>query len=229
MDGKGLLGAVSLAVVGGYLFHLSFDSWWYLRFLLPCWPPMCLSVSRLLARPSGDGFGFASKIVLASVGIYGLWFAHEASAFEFGRSEQRYVQIAKLVEQETEPNSVILTLQHSGSLRYYAGRTTVRFDGLHEDWLDRTIAWLRNEGLHPYVLLDDWEHALFEKRFSRSSAFGRLDMSKVFQYRDGTATTLYDPLKPAIASEGYRTVWAPRGRDLAAGCIGPAPVPPFLR
>ena len=39
----------------------------------------------------------------------------------------------------TEPNSLILTMSHSGSLRYYASRMTLRFDLLQEDWLGREI------------------------------------------------------------------------------------------
>jgi hypothetical protein len=35
---------------------------------------------------------------------------------------------------------VILSVQHSGSLRIYADRLTLRFDALDPLWLDRTVA-----------------------------------------------------------------------------------------
>ena len=45
---------------------------------------------------------------------------------------------------------MIVASIHAGSLRYYAGRATVRFDILDPAWLDRAAAWLNDRGRHPY-------------------------------------------------------------------------------
>lgn len=201
MDGRSLLSAMSLAVVGCYLVYLTFDAWWYLRFLLPCWPAVCVGTARVLAGPSGQGFSRTSKVLLLSVGIYGLWYAYGAGAFDIGRGEQRYVAIARLVRNATPPNSVIITTQHSGSVRYYGERMTLRYEVLSERWLDGTIAWLQKRGIHPYILLDDWEHDLFKQKFSEKNVLGRLDVAKVFEYWDHTSTSLYDPLEATRGSE----------------------------
>lgn len=201
MEGRSLLGAMSLTVIGCYLVYQIFDAWWYLRFLLPCWPAICVGTARVLAGPSGQGFNRTAKILLLSVGVYGLWYAYEAGAFDIGRGEQRYVTIARLVRNATPPNSVIIATQHSGSVRYYGERMTLRYEVLSERWLDGTIAWLEKRGIHAYILLDDWEHDLFKKKFADKNVLGRLDVAKVFEYWDHTSTSLYDPLEPTRGTE----------------------------
>jgi hypothetical protein len=77
--------------------------------------------------------------------------------FTRDEGERRYETIAELVAAQTEPSAMILASIHAGSLRYSAGRVTVRFDILDPDWLDRGAAWLNGHGRHPYVLIEDWE------------------------------------------------------------------------
>jgi Dolichyl-phosphate-mannose-protein mannosyltransferase len=201
MKGRGLLAAMSLAVVGCYLVYLPFDAWWYLRFLLPCWPALCVGMGRVLISPVHNDFDRIGKSLLLGVGIYGLWYAYDAGAFDIGRGEQRYVTIARLVRNATPPNSVIIATQHSGSVRYYGERMTLRFEVLSERWLDGAVAWFQKRGIHAYILLDDWEHDLFKKKFSEKNVLGRLDVAKVFEYWDHTSTSLYDPLEPTRGSE----------------------------
>jgi hypothetical protein len=224
MRGRGLLGGMSFAVVVPYVFYQSFEWWWYLRFLVPCWPAMSLAAARVLARPSGAGFSRMAKLVLLIVGLYGLYFAHDTSAFDLGETDQRYIRVARLVAGLTEPSSIVITLQHSGSLRYYGGRATLRYDTLDPQWLDRTVQWFRERGIHPYVLLDDGEDQIFKNRFVSGNVLGHLDMAKVLEYRDVTRTALYDPLKTAIDGGEPLIVRAlPRPDDFVA-CAGPVSV-----
>ena len=69
--------------------------------------------------------------------------------FTRDEGERRYATIAELVAAQTEPSALILASIHAGSLRYYAGHATVRFDILDPDWLDRGAAWLNERGRHP--------------------------------------------------------------------------------
>jgi hypothetical protein len=64
-------------------------------------------------------------------------------------------------------------MQHSGSVRYYSGRPTLRYDALDADWLDRAIAHVRTAGFEPYLILERWELAKFRERFptQRTLAF----------------------------------------------------------
>jgi hypothetical protein len=224
MRGRGLLGGMCFAVVIPYVFYQRFESWWYLRFLLPCWPAMTLTVARMFARPSGLSFSRTSKLVLLMIGLYGLYFAHDTSAFDLGQGDQRYVRVARLVAGATEPGSVVITLQHSGSVRYYAGRMTLRYDMLDALWLDRTVQWLRDRDIHPYILLDDWEHEVFKNKFQSRNILGRLEIAKLIEYRDLTRTSLYDPLRGALDAGEPRIVRARLTPDDFPGCARPTPL-----
>ena len=219
---RGLLAVMSVSVIATYLFYLNFDTWWYLRFLLPMWMALCIGTAYVLTGRSGRSFSLAGKALVFALGIYGMWFAQKEGVLDLGRNEQRYVKIAQLVRDTTEPNAVIITLQHSGSVRYYGGRTTLRYEVLHDRWLDRAISWLQSNGFHPYILLDDPEHEPFRQKFSRNAA-SSLDLAIVFEYRDryNTSTYLYDPLQPSKLSSVPILIAAPR-RETLRDCAPPA-------
>jgi len=59
----------------------------------------------------------------------------------------------------------VLALQHSGSLRYYAGRQTLNWDQIPSGMLSATADALRIRGYSVFVLIDsDAERAMFESR-----------------------------------------------------------------
>ena len=229
MQGRGLLAVMSLAVITTYLFYMNFDAWWYLRFLLPMWFGLCIGSAYVLTNSSGRTFNRVGTVILLAVGVYGMWYGRDAGVLVFGRNEKRYVRIAHHVRDTTEPNSVIITLQHSGSLRYYGERMTLRYEVLHERWLDNSIAWLRDNGFHPYILLDQPEHEPFKARFARRNTAGHLDMAIVFEYRDryNTSTFLYDPLQPSRLSSVPVLVAAPQ-YDRVRDCAPPGRVQPIF-
>ena len=53
---------------------------------------------------------------------------------------------------------------HSGSLRFYTGRLTVRWDWLDEPWLERAPADLESIGYRPFAVLEGWEIPEIRKR-----------------------------------------------------------------
>src|SRR5262249_26383346 len=143
-----------------YCTYLVFDAWWYLRFLLPIWPFMMIGVATI----AEVGFvsrrriiGVSAAAVLVVIGGYGVYVARDRFTFDQWRGEARYVTVARMVRTATDRNSVIVSMQQSGSVRYYGGRMTLRYDWLNERWLDRARDWLIAHGAHPYALLDEWE------------------------------------------------------------------------
>jgi hypothetical protein len=60
-------------------------------------------------------------------------------------------------------------MQHSGSVRFYSGRATLRYDLLDAAWLDRAIDHLESLGFRTYALLEDWEEEVFRERFGRQA------------------------------------------------------------
>jgi hypothetical protein len=66
-------------------------------------------------------------------------------------------------------------MQHSGSLRYYAGRTTVRYDFLDPSRLDEQIEALLKMRFHPYIVIEDGEVQAFKAHFVSQVVLGQLD------------------------------------------------------
>ena len=182
-----------------YLFYVPWDAWWYLRFLLPTWPMMAAgtvaivaAASRLIPRPWLQR-AFAASVVLA-IGVSGVWQARRRDTFNAARGETKYVEVARAVEAIADPDAVIISAQHSGSIRYYAGRLTVRWDVGAGGWLDRIVDWLAANGHHPYLVLEPQEIAELRTRFGASNAVARLDWTPLVVFRHG-GVTLYDGLR----------------------------------
>ena len=134
------------------------------------------------------------------------------------------VDVARFVAAHTDPAAVILSVQHSGSLRLYADRLTLRYDALDPLWLDRVVAYLESIGRRPYYVLDGGEVDAFRQRFGAANRAGALDWPPVATL--GGSIAVYDPIgrggdaSPlAIAST----------RAAHAFCDPPQSWPPVLR
>jgi hypothetical protein len=197
-----LLALITLVVWAAYAMYTPFEAWWFLRFLLPCWPAISIGTAAVLVRLLERRTTWSRRVtvvLLFGLGVYDGIVAVRHDVFPRGEGERRYATIAKLVEQATEPSSVILTAQHAGPIRYYAGRLTLRFDLLDPLWLDRAAEWLTRQGRRPYILLEDWERPLFEKRFAAANRLGRLELAPVLAfhaYQILDEVYLFDPLRP---------------------------------
>jgi hypothetical protein len=103
-------------------------------------------------------------------------------AFTVWRNERASVLVAKRVREITEPHAVVLSMFHSGSVRYYGGRMTMRYDLLDQQWLDRAIAWLSARGAHPYLLVNDWEIPQFVARFPSQQSVALIRRPPLFTF-----------------------------------------------
>ena len=152
------------------------------------------------------------------------WFAAALAlvrgAFAEAAGEATYIEVAKIVESLTSPDDVIIALQHSGSLRYYAGRLTLRWDVVDEQWLDRTIAWLDAHGHHRYFLLEEPEIAMLRAKLGSTNLSARLDWTPPVSFRGG-AVKLYDAVRRDVSGT---SVMQPATRR-SGGCL-PAEPPP---
>jgi hypothetical protein len=197
-----LLAIVAIAAWLPYLLYDTFDDWWYLRFLLPAWPAMCVAAAAALdaARARGRPIAIAAVVVVVAAGVGGISIAGRRGVFAL--NERRYATVARLVATVTEPSAVVVTVQHSGTIRFYAGRQTLRWDVLDSASLDSAIAWLAAQHRHPYLLIEDWEEPQFESRFANGNRNGRLSWAPVAAWqsirRDGWIF-LFDPLTHGAA------------------------------
>jgi hypothetical protein len=194
---RALTGGSLLVVLLSYLFYVPFDAWWYLRFFLPAWPVLMLLTAGAIDAIAGQlSPRAAPALVWASVALLawrGVQMAADRSAFDLGRGDRRYVNVARFVADHTDPNAVIFSMQHSGSLRLYAGRLTLRWDLLDPTWLDRAVAHLQSIGRRPYFVLEDYEVEEFKSRFAGSSGLGALGWRPIAQLWE-PSVFVYDPI-----------------------------------
>ena len=215
-----LLASVAAGVWMSYLIYVPWDAWWYLRFLLPAWPMMAIGAASLLGalyrlqprrtqRPQSPqrrdsfavlapfAFGVLRVAVVCAVLAFGIVSVRRAvrlDVFKEQSGEAKYVEAARAVESITSPDDVIISGQFSGSLRYYAGRLTLRWDWLDPQWLDRAVEWLDARGHHVYILLEAPEVDPFLARFGATSAIGRLNWVPLVTFR-GRSIQLHDAVR----------------------------------
>ncbi len=223
-----LLGGSLLVVLLSYLFYQPFDAWWYLRFLLPMWPVMMLLTAAALESMARRWLRPVYPVAIAAAVAFGVWHGLRTGidrhAFDLGIFERRYVDMARFVAAHTEPDAVILSVQHSGSLRLYADRLTLRYDALDPLWLDRVVAHLQASGRRPYYVLDGGEVDAFRQRFGSANRAGRLDWPPVALLSGGIA--LYDPIERRPDTVPLAISSTRRARGL---CDLPQSWPPVLR
>jgi hypothetical protein len=203
-----IFAAAVAALLAYYAFYLVFDVWWFLRFLLPVLPLVMLGVSVLavaLTRARKPWLTFAVVLGLVLLGLRDVRFAADRFAFYLWEGERRFVVAAANARALTPENSVVFSMLHSGSARYYAGRVTLRFDVLETDWLDRAVAWLAERDVQSYLLADDLEINQFRQRFAGQQTVARLDGVPVFTYTGSQKVYLYQLGGPVPDRRGGRT------------------------
>jgi hypothetical protein len=166
-----ILYVFAAAVVLAYLPYVYFrpDEWSYTRFLLPALPLMAVLVALVLltaARrlvPRAPVAAASALIVL----VAGIAASHALSLGVFGMrdGESKYPRAGSFVRHRLPATAFVFAAQHSGSIRYYSGRPTLRWDLLDAGSLDRAIASLRRAGYEPYAVLDVEEDERFRAHF----------------------------------------------------------------
>ena len=179
-----------------YVSYIPFADWWFLRFVLPGLPLLYFfvvdGVSALTARFGGAVRVASVTLVVGIMALHGARFAIDRSVLALGEGERRYVDVGRYVDTALPQRAIVLAMQHSGSIRYYSGRTTLRYDYLPAEWLDRAVTVLMSMGLHPYVALEDWEEPLFRSRFAGQDRMRVLEAPPFAMLDSNTSVRLYD-------------------------------------
>ena len=182
------LGALAL---GGapYVLYFRFDHWETLRFLLPA--------VVLLSIAAATGIAWVAEVLqrrLVHLGsllviLCAIAFAAQSAAFldregvpRLKDAEARYPQTAARVASLTPPASIVFAAQHSGSLRHYANRTTLRWELLRPEDLAPVLDALSARGLAAFVVLEGAEQQRFRDRFA--GALQTVAMLPLAQVRD---------------------------------------------
>jgi len=176
---------LTASVVAEFLVYLVLDNSSYLRFFLVCYPFIMLGLASLalVLRRIHRVIGLAVAPVLVMIVVgKGLSLVPVWHILDQGTIEAAYPEVAEHVRKATPQNSVVLAMNHSGSVRYYAGRVTLRWDNLQADWLDRAVAWMAERGVHTYALLDEFELPEVVKHFKGQQLVAILEGPPVFRY-----------------------------------------------
>ena len=117
-------------------------------------------------RFAGDAGGaLIAAILAAAVGAYWMAWLSANHVFEMPEHESRHRVVGEIVARTTPDDAVILALQHSGSLRYYARRATINWDHIPPGAFRSTVQTLQARGRDIFVMLDSAEErAMFRAR-----------------------------------------------------------------
>jgi hypothetical protein len=217
------LAAFAAIAVGSYLFYLPFGEWWYLRFLLPVFPLLFLFLAVSILRLSRAAPVRAGAVLAAVLVLMGVWrgaFVATRDLLDLGYGEQRYVAVGQYIDRALPPNAVILAMQHSGSIRYYSGRPTIRYDIFSPGRLPLVVEWLLARGLRPYLLLEDWEEQQYRARMGTGNAIARLDIRVLAEMTAPVRVRLYDPVPSGGIDPPPDVIPIRRSR----ACVGPGGV-----
>ena len=195
--------ALTAVVIVSYTFYAVFAEWWYLRFYLAAWPVLAsaaaLGAWSVLARWSDDAAVLVLVIAAIAISAGGITHASDVGTFALWKTEQRYPGVAAFVRDHAPAEAVVLAVQHSGSLSYYADRAIVRWDVVPAGTLDAFCDRLAAAGRRVWLVADDWEEAHYRRRFP-SDTRGRLDWAPLGEARVGTARVrVYDLTSPTRA------------------------------
>lgn len=237
-----VIGLFVVILWGQYAAYLEFDSWGYLRLLLSSWPFFMLGLAAVFVAASRLGRGGPGRrspvvgnrgegatrwivgVLVIALGLWNLHVAERNGAFDQRQAARHEAPIGRLVRAHTQENSVVLAMERSGSLRYYAGRMTLRYDVLEPNWLDRAVAWMTERGVHVYAVLDERQAGECRRRFAGQQTAAAFDRPVLVYEPAGTA--LFDLSTPPDAGSGPIVITT--AFDDVPGCDPPVPLAPLV-
>ena len=171
---------VPAVVIASYLPYLPFEDWSYLRFLLPAYPALftglAIAASSIVERWGDRQWVRPVVAVIASVvALHGLDYSNAPS--DLSRDEQRYRLAAAAVTPEPA-NTIFVSFQHSGSLRYYTGHAILRWDLMDSRSIDTASADLEGRGFRLVWVGDLAEADAMRQRLAGSHFLERFAASR---------------------------------------------------
>ena len=187
-----------VALYACYAAYLPFDNWTFLRFLLPAISLLLLLCAVAVCEVGERLHSFLPRfLLLACLVVFVAWRWDVTGLKPLAPNERRSAVIGEYVHDHLPPNAVVFSLFQSGSIRYYSGRLTLRWDWLPPEWLDRSVAFLTSNGYHPYLLItEDWERAQFVQRFSGHSHITSPGLTPVASHYGRSRADVYDLTHP---------------------------------
>jgi hypothetical protein len=168
-------------------------------------------------------------LFVVATGLAGILAARQRDAFNEWRQWRRFPAAARLVEAMSPPQSVVFAWNHSGSIRYYGERVTIRLDLFDPAGIDSALAWLNAAGTHAYGVFEDWEVVQLRERFS-SRGIGSLLETPTLIYRayvGGPIVEFFDFSSPPLRGSAPRMMTEPVPTRLRSTPSGQTPTISF--
>jgi uncharacterized membrane protein YfcA len=204
-----LMLAIAAASTAVYLARRPMDDWRDLRFLLPA-VALALVLSGAAAAAVADrvhrhGAAIFCCLLAVVLGSLNMIAANRRLAFSLDALEQRFRDTGILVRDRLPPNAALFTVGQSGTVRFYSDKEAIRWDAVDPAELDLALAWLRDAGYRPYVLIERTEESAFQRRFEGISFVGPLEWPPIFDV--SRLARIFDPDDRAryLAGETIRT------------------------
>lgn len=171
--------AFALATFACYIPYTVWNAWWFLRFVLPAFPPL-LVLSAMVAiagmRPLPAAWRTVAVVVMMSVLVgFQIVTSADRAVFRLRDLEARFRDAGEYVARRLPANAVVFAVTESGSVRFYSGHPTLIWSALDPAWLDRSLEFLSAQGYRPYFLLELDEEPDFRQQFGKSSVLGNLE------------------------------------------------------
>jgi hypothetical protein len=148
----------------------------------------------------------AIAVIIGLLAWHGVIFARDHSAFASKEGERKYVAVGNYIARRLPERAVVISMQFSGSIRYYSGRPTIRYDSIPEAGLDSLVVELQHIGYDPYIMIEDSERTKFLARFQGRSRLAALDWPPVARLRRHPDIDIYDPLHIPLAGTESQAV-----------------------
>ena len=158
-----------------------FDHWFYLRFLLPAYPALFVllaaAIRWIASKLPVEARVPAAALICAAMIPFGVKVAQRCRHLQVGgvRTAPR-ARRERSSRHARRQDAIVLSVQHSGSVRYYANRITLRYD-----WLKPTISSIpplrdaRRQGFRPTSSSTTGKRRSFAHASRAGNRPGRLD------------------------------------------------------
>ncbi|MGH9199869.1 MAG: ArnT family glycosyltransferase [Vicinamibacterales bacterium] len=175
-----------------YVLYLEFAHWETLRFLLPAIVLLTIAAAGGLASTTarlGNAWIAAAVLVIVAVlpAAQSERFLRREGVPQLMEAESRYPLVAAHLKDRTPASAIVLAAQHSGSIRHYGDRLTLRWDVLRSEDLEPLMGALAERGHPLYVVLEGAEQERFSTRFAaplrhvRMYPFGQVRNTQIWE------------------------------------------------
>jgi hypothetical protein len=156
-----LLAGVFASFLGFFALYRVDDAWWYFRFLVPAMPAVTVLEAGFLMGFVGPGRGSCPRVAavtgaVCAIAVGSLKYGWTKDIYSLAWSESKYPRVATLVSGGVEKPALVLASTHSGSLRFYTGIQTGRYDHSSQVLKDMLSQVFRAGG-RVYLVAEDWE------------------------------------------------------------------------